>query len=469
MPIQYTKLTSSLIQDLESLIGQGCVLTDRDILEDYSSDETFLAAPSLPLVVVKPTDASTISKLLKFASLKRIPVTTVGGKTGLSGGSIPILGGIVLSMEAMNHVLEIDKDNFAAVVEPGVTLTDLYNQVEQEGLYYPIHPGETTATIGGTVATNAGGLNAVKYGVTRHNILGLQAVLANGEIIRTGGKFVKCSSGYDLTQLIIGSEGTLAVITEITLKLTLKPVRKEVLFVPFSDIQDAIDTVPDILRLPLTPTGIEFMERSILEIVEKYLGREIPYHDHAAYLMIIMEGESENDIYDYFARVEEICLRHGALEAKVPGSERAKRQLIEAREKFFHAIKKYAPMELIDIVVPRSKIAEFIKRVKEISVECQVPVIVYGHAGDGNVHLHPICLDMTEELWRSRLPSLMREIYTAGSAFGGAVSGEHGIGLAKKDYFKKEADPALLEIMKEIKIAFDPRNILNPGKIFDPD
>jgi glycolate oxidase len=458
-----------MIQELESLLGQGSVFTNQDILEDYSSDETPLVAPSLPLVVVKPSDAPTISKLLKYASLKRIPVTPMGGKTGLSGGSIPIFGGILLSLERMASVLEIDKDNFAAVVEPGVTLADLYNLVEQEGLYYPIHPGETTATIGGTVATNAGGLNAVKYGVTRHNVLGLQAVLANGEIIRTGGKFVKCSSGYDLTQLIIGSEGTLAVVTEVTLKLTLKPERKEVLFVPFSDIQQAIDTVPDILRLPMTPTGIEFMEKGIIEIVEKYLGREIPYHNHAAYLMIIMEGETENDIYDYFSQVEEICLRNGALEAKVPGSERAKRQLIEAREKFFHAIKKYAPMELIDIVVPRSKIAEFVKRVKEISVECQVPVIVYGHAGDGNVHLHPICLDMPEELWRLSLPNLMREIYAAGSAFGGAVSGEHGIGLAKKDYFKKEADPALLAILKEVKKAFDPHNILNPGKIFDLD
>lgn len=213
--------------------------------------------------------------------------------------------------------------------------------------------------------------------------------------------------------------------------------------------------------------GLEFMERGIIEIVEKYLGREIPYHAYAAYLMIIMEGESEDEIIEYFSQVEEICKQHGAVEAKVPGSEHARRQLIEAREKFYHAINKFAPMELIDVVVPRSKIAEFVRKVKEISANCAVPVIIYGHAGDGNVHLHPICLDMTLEEWRKRLPRLMSEIYAVRAYFGGAISGEHGIGIAKKTHFLSETDAALLGIMKGIKKAFDPNNILNPGKIFD--
>jgi glycolate oxidase len=217
----------------------------------------------------------------------------------------------------------------------------------------------------------------------------------------------------------------------------------------------------------MTPIGIEFMERSIIEIVEKYLEREIPYHQYEAFLMIIMEGESEDEIYEHFSQVEAICKQHGAIEAMVPGSERAKRRLLDTREKLYHALRRYAPMEIVDVVVPRSEIARFVRRVKEISEEYHVPVIVYGHAGDGNVHLHPICLNMNGEEWSKRLPYLMSDIYSAGVYFGGAISGEHGIGLNKKSFIHIEMDRALLKIMTDIKRAFDPNNILNPGKIFD--
>jgi glycolate oxidase len=324
-----------------------------------------------------------------------------------------------------------------------------------------------TATIGGNVATNAGGMNAVRYGVTRHNILGLEAVLASGETIKTGGEYVKSSTGYDLTQLIAGSEGTLAVITKVILKLTTRPAKREVLFAPFASLQNAIDTVPEILRLKMVPTGLEFMERKIIEIVEDYLEREIPYPQYDAFLMLIMDGDSEDEIHAYFTEVEEICRRHGATEALVPGSERAKRRLLDAREKFYHAIKRYAPLELIDVVVPRREIPSFVKKVKETSAKHGVPIIVYGHAGDGNVHLHPICKDMSQEEWDSKLPLILEEIYTAGVSLGGAISGEHGIGIAKKPYLPLQADKPLLELMKKIKHVFDPDNILNPGKIFD--
>jgi len=467
MKSKYGKVTRQIIEELTAIAGKNCVLTGRDELEGYCCDEMPLAKPHPPQVVVKPADKQTIAKLLRLANQKKIPVTPKGAGTGLSGGCIPIYGGILLSLERMGRILEIDRENFVAVVEAGVTLSELSNQLEQQGFYYPIYPGEMTATIGGNIATNAGGMNAIKYGVTRHNVLGLEAVLPNGEIIRTGGKFVKCSTGYDLTQLIVGSEGTLAVVTEVILKLTTRPAKREVLFAPFMNIQDAIDAVPEILRLKMTPTGVEFMERGIIEIVEKYLDREIPYHEYAAFLMIIMEGESEDAIYEYFAQVEEICKQHGATEARVPGSARARRRLLEAREKFYHALKRYAPMEVIDVVVPRHSIADFVRRVKEIAEEHRVPVIVYGHAGDGNVHLHPICLNMSVEEWSKRLSRLVSDIYSAGVSFGGAISGEHGIGLAKKAHFQIETDKALLEMMKNIKKAFDPNNILNPGKIFD--
>jgi glycolate oxidase len=463
----YGRVTKQVVEELKAIAGSENVFTRKDDLESYSRDEMPLVKPRAPEVVVKPADSDTIARLLRFASERRIPVTPRGAGTGLSGGSMPIHGGILLSLERMNRILKVDKENFVAVVEPGVTLEELYGEVEKEGLYYPIYLGEKTASIGGNVATNAGGMNAIRYGVTRHNILGLEAVLPTGEVIDTGGEFVKCSSGYDLTQLIIGSEGTLAVVTRIILRLTTKPAIREVLFAPFESLQDAVDAIPGILGLKTTPTGIEFMERGIVEVVEKHLNREVPYHQYEAFLMVIMDGESEDEIHNYFIQVEAICKQHGAVEAMVPGSERAKRRLFEVREDFYHALSSYAPMEIIDVVVPRSQIARFARKVKEISAEHGVPVIFYGHAGDGNVHLHPVCLDMEKDEWQAKLPVIMKDIYQAGVSFGGAISGEHGIGFAKKAYLPLQMDGALLNVMRGIKRAFDPSNILNPGKIFD--
>ncbi len=467
MSNQYGKVNRRVIEELKAIVGKGNIITDIDSMVDYTRDESPHAESRFPEVVVKPEDSASVAKIMTLAGEHKIPATPRGAGTGLSGGCIPVYGGILISLERMNRIIEIDRGNFTAVAEPGVSLADLCSEVERQGLYYPLYPGEMTATIGGNVATNAGGMNAVRYGVTRHNILGLEAVLANGETIKTGGEYVKSSTGYDLTQLIAGSEGTLAVITKVILKLTTRPAKREVLFAPFTSLQDAIDTVPEILRLKMIPTGLEFMERSIIEIVEDYLEREIPYPHYDAFLMLIMDGDSEDEIHAYFAEVEEICRRHGAAEALVPGSERAKRRLLDAREKFYHAMKRYAPMELIDAVVPRREIPVFVRKVKEISAKHGVPIIVYGHAGDGNVHLHPLCKDITGEEWDSKLPLILEDIYTAGVSLGGAISGEHGIGLDKKPYLPIQVDKHLLELMKKIKQSFDPDNILNPGKIFD--
>jgi glycolate oxidase len=467
MKNKYGQVNRRVIEELTAIVGSSNIITDADNMADYSRDESPHAESRFPEVVVKPEDTESVAKILTLASKNKIPVTPRGAGTGLSGGCIPIYGGILLSLEKMNRIIEIDGENFTAVAEPGVSLADLCGEVESRGLYYPLYPGEMTATIGGNVATNAGGMNAVKYGVTRNNVLGLEAVLPSGEIIKTGGEYVKSSTGYDLTQLIAGSEGTLGIITRVILKLTTRPAKREVLFAPFGSLQDAIDTVPEILRLKMVPTGLEFMERRIIEIVEDYLEKEIPYPRFDAFLMLIMDGDSEDEIHDYFAEVEEICRRHGAEEALAPGSERAKRRLLDAREKFYHAIKRYAPMELIDAVVPRREIPAFVRQVKEISAKHGVPVIVYGHAGDGNVHLHPLCVDMSREEWDKKLPLVLEDIYTAGVSLGGAISGEHGIGIDKKPYLPIQVDRPLLELMKKIKQAFDPDNILNPGKIFD--
>ena len=459
-------VTEQNIKELTSIVGLHNIITTENEMDAYSYDENPDGERYFPGAVVKPEDGETVGRVLAYAAENGIPVIPRGAGTGLNGGCVAMYGGIVLSLERMNKILDINRENFTAVVEPGVTLADLIARVEEQGLYYPLYPGEMSATIGGTIATNAGGMNAVKYGVTRNNVLGLEAALASGEIIKTGGEFVKCSSGYDLTQLIIGSEGTLAVVTKIILKLTTKPARREVLFAPFSSLQSAIDAVPEILSLRMTPIGIEFMEQDIFRIVEAYTGEQIPYRENA-YLMIIMEGDTEDEILDYFGSVEEICARLGSKEAMVAGSETDRRALLELREGFYHSIKRQGPLELIDIVVPRSSIARFVKKVKEISEEYGIDVIAYGHAGDGNVHLHPICRDMDRGEWDRKLPDLMKEIYKAGVSFGGAISGEHGIGAGKKAYLPVQLDEPLMNTMRAIKKAFDPANILNPGKIFD--
>lgn len=467
MSAKYNKVTGEIIDTLREIAGHKHVFVGEDDKERYSRDEMAIPKPYRPDVIVKPEDAATVVKVLRLANEKRIAVTPRGGGTGVCGGCIPIYGGILLSLERMNKIVEIDEENFIAVVEPGVVLADLYQAVEQRGLYYPLYPGEKSAFIGGNVSTNAGGMRAVKYGVTRHFVLGLEAVLPTGEIVETGGKFVKCSTGYDLTQLIVGSEGTLAVVTKIILKLTTPPQRREVLFIPFNRLQDAIQAVPDILRHKITPVGIEFMEKDIIDIVEKSLGREIPLHDYEAFLMIIIEGESEDEILEAAQRIEEVCLRNGAVDVFVPGSERAKRELLEARERFYPALKQTGPLETADVVVPRSRIPEFVQKAKEIALKHEMPILAFGHAGDGNVHLMLLGKDMAEDIWKRKLPQVFEDIYEVGASLGGVISGEHGIGFDKKGYLAMTMDSELLELMKRIKKAFDPNNILNPGKIFD--
>jgi glycolate oxidase len=461
------KITGPLIQELFSLIGKENVFAEEPDRLGYASDEMPNSRPYTPGIVVKPRDTESISRLLAYANEKNIPVIARGAGTGLSGGCIAIQGGIVLSLERMNHILEIDVDNFAALVEAGVTLTAFCDEVEKYGLYYPLRPGTMSSTIGGNVGTNAGGMNAVKYGVTRHHVLGLEAVLADGTVFTSGGKYVKCATAYDLTQLLIGSEGTLAIVTKVLLKLSTRLPFREILFVPFMELQDAIDCVPEILKLPVLPNGIEFMERDIIEVVEKYKGIEIPQHDHNAFLMIIMEGNSAGEIADYLAGVESICRQHGSSEAVLPSSEHARRQLIEARENFGNALQEFKASELIDIVVPRSEIARFLKQVKQVSREHDIHVFGFGHAGDGNIHLHPVCTTTEVEEWKQKLPGLLNDIYRIGRSMGGMISGEHGIGYAKKKYLAAHVDSSLLKAMKGIKKSLDPNNILNPGKIFD--
>lgn len=461
---QYGKVTSNIIASLTEIVGGKNILVGEG-KENYSRDEAPRLKPISPDVVIMPADTESVSKIMKLASEHRIPVTPRGAGTGVCGGAVPIYGGIVLSLERMNKMLEIDRDNFLASVEPGVIYNDLCQAVEEQGLYYPLFPGEATASIGGNAATNAGGMRAVKYGVTRNFILGLEVVLPGGEIIHTGGKFIKCSTAYDLTQLIVGSEGTLAVITKIILKLTPLPGKREVVFIPFHSLHDAIMSVPKILKEGILPVGLEFIEQNMIQMIEQYRGKELPLHEHQAFLMILVEADSEDEAHQLSCRVGEICLKHGAIDVYLPGSKRAQRNLIESREKAWPAMNAFGTPEISDVVVPRSKIAEYVERVKAIAEEAEIPIIALGHAGDGNVHLNPLFPGNIPP--EDKIKEFFQKIYKVGISLGGTISGEHGIGLVKKEFLPLALEQSQIELMKRIKQAFDPKHIMNPGKVFD--
>jgi glycolate oxidase len=445
------------------LAGDRNVITDEG-RENYTHDEAPHSHPVFPEAVVKPETTEAIAAILKLADKNRIPVTPRGAGTGLSGGAVPVFGGISLSLEKLNKIMEIDEPNFCVTTESGVVLIDLCNAVGQHNLYYPLYPGEMNATIGGNVATNAGGMRAVKYGVTRGFVLGLEAVLPTGEIIQTGGKYIKSATGYDITQLLIGSEGTLAVITKAVLKLITPPGSREILLVPFKTLSAAINCVPVILKEKILPVSIEFMEEDILKLVKETKGKEFPLAGYPAYLMLMIECDKQEEFYQITECLTEVCLAQGAVDVFVPGSESAKRRLLETREQFYPTMQHCGMLDIADVVVPRSRIADFVEKVKDIGRNYGIPVVAYGHAGDGNVHLHPLSQSNTKD---QRVKELLAEIYQAGVSMGGTISGEHGIGSDKKRYLPLAMPPDKLELMRRIKHAFDPNKILNPGKVIE--
>jgi glycolate oxidase len=452
-------------QELESIVGNGNVLSGSGIEEDYTKDECLTVAPEHPAFVVKPVTTDQVARIMKLANEHGIPVTARGSGTGLSGASTPSHHGIVLSLERMNRVLEIDAENHVAVVEPGVTLGQLDEETAKKDLVYPIFPGEASATLGGNVATNAGGMRAVKYGVTRHQILGLEAVLANGEVVQSGGKFVKVSSGYDLTQLIIGSEGTLAIVTKVILKLMPRLAHRMTMLVPFPTLDGATGSVPALLQSGVGPLMIEYIDRMTMMGITSFSNIELRVAQDIqdkteAYLLVVVEGRSAEDVERDVEAAGEVLTGQGALDVYVLAGAAAP-QLIEARERSFWAGKRAGATDILDIVVPRGAIPPYAAKVREIAMKHQTMVVGCGHAGDGNIHLGVFQPDA------EKLRAVMEDLLAAGLAFGGAVSAEHGIGRAKKKYFAALEDPTKLALMRGIKKVFDPKNILNPGAVFD--
>ncbi len=454
------QLSPDQIAGLKAITGEGNILVDTG-KEDYSHDEAPYTRTCIPEAVVKPENPQMISDILKFCNKQGIPVTPRGAGTGLSGGAVAFYGGISLSLERLNRILEIDEANFCATVEAGVILKDFCQAVEARGLYYPVYPGELSATLGGNVSTNAGGMRAVKYGVTRNFVLGLEVILPTGEIIRTGGKFIKSSTAYDLTQLLVGSEGTLAVITKAILRLIAPPGNRDLLFIPFKHLKAAIRCVPAILKANILPVGIEFMEQDILSMVEDHTGLKIPMPGYPAYLMIFLESDNQEQFLNQAERIGEICMAHEAADVFIPVTEESKHNLLEAREKLYPTVQHVGFLELADTVVPRSRVAEFVEQVKDLGIKYGIRIIAYGHAGDGNVHLHPIGSPSDP----GKMQTLMKEIYQAAVDLGGTISGEHGLGIDKMGYLPLAVGQDNLDLMKRIKKAFDPQNILNPGKV----
>jgi glycolate oxidase len=450
---------------LSRAVGSGQVLTGGRIPEQYRRDESLAGGGAQPGYVVLPQTAVQVAQVLRVASAEQLPVTARGSGSGLTGACVSQPGGIVVSFERMNRILEVDTENHTATVQPGVTLADLGRYTAPSGLYYPVRPGESSASVGGTIATNAGGMHAVRHGVTRHHVLGVEAVLATGEIIRCGGKYVKSSTGYDLTQLLVGSEGTLALITEAVLGLRPRVPHQATVVAPFPGVEEVCRAVPQLISGGLDPLALEYIDMLTMAalVADHDFGLGIPESARQTalgYLVVILEDRSRERLDADVEVAGKRLLELGSDDVYVLPADAA-RHLIEARERMFWTAKAAGADDIVDIVVPRAALPRLLAEAGTVASETGSIVTGCGHAGDGNVHLSVFQPDA------DRRDAVLRRLYRVGLDCGGAISGEHGIGRDKKRWFAEFTDPAQMAMARRIKHAFDPQGILAPGVIFD--
>ena len=462
----YNKADEKITEKLREIAGRDSVFTDEENLKLYSKDYTENLSFN-PEIIVKPVNTSQVSSILKLANEYRIPVIPRGGGTGLSGGALAVYGGICLSMEKFNRIIEIDRENFQAGAEPGVITQVLQEECEKQGLYYPPDPASRGSSfLGGNLAECSGGPRAVKYGVTKDYILGIEFVTPTGEIINSGARVLKNVTGYNLTQLLIGSEGTLGVITKIIFRLVPLPKFRKVLLAAYNNIEDCAKTVSKIFQAGITPSALELMENSAMQAAEKQLGKKFPNGEAAAQLLIEVDGNHEESLMNDIELIGGIVSENGAYDVLLAEDNQKMNEIWALRRCIGEAVKSISEYKEEDTVVPRTKIPDLIKGVKEISSKYGITTICYGHAGDGNVHVNILKDKLDEESWQKNIDTAIREIFTLTVSLGGTISGEHGIGYSQKSYLPIALGSSEIELMKKIKMTLDPYGIMNPGKIF---
>lgn len=455
--------TNGLLKEFEKILGKDNVFSDETDRHAYSYDAAVLD-PSLPSLVLRPTSVEALGAAIRVCNENRLPLTVRGAGTNLSGGTIPIQGGVVILTNALNEILEINEQDLYAVVQPGVVTAKFASLVESKGLFYPPDPGsQAVSTLGGNVAENAGGLRGLRYGVTRDYVMGLEFFDANGETVKTGARTVKCVTGYNLGGLLVGSEGTLGVFSRITLKLIPMPAAKKAMMAVFSDVSAASETVSAIIADRIVPVTLEFMDNFTIRAVEDFSRAGLPV-DAAALLLIEVDGHPAQ-VEEEAARVEAICKKMGVMRIQVArdGAERDK--VWEARRAALSALSRIRPTTVLeDATVPRSKVPAMIRSIEDIGRRFDLQIGTFGHAGDGNLHPTILSDRRDKEAW-GRVEKAIDAIFDRALELGGTLSGEHGIGTAKSKYLEKETGRPAILYSRRIKAALDPNNILNPGKI----
>lgn len=467
---EYNAVTNEIKEQIKSSV-EGKVYVGNEINEDFFHDEMPIYGEGIPDVVVRPKNTTDVANVVRICYQNNLPIVPRGAGTGLTGAGVAIKGGVMIDLKSMNQILEYDDDNFVVRVQPGVYLNDLAQDALSRGYMYPPDPGEKFATIGGNVSTNAGGMRAVKYGTTRNYVKEMEVVLPTGEITRFGANVAKTSTGYSLINLMIGSEGTLGIITELTLKLITAPKETVSLVIPYENLDDCISTVPKLFRSNLNPQAIEFMEREIVLTSERFIGKstfpkELEGIEIGAYLLVTFDGENRDMLDDIVEKAAEVVIEAGAIDVLVADTPAKIKDAWAARSSFLEAIE--AETELLDecdVVVPINKIAKYINFVNREGENYDFSVKSFGHAGDGNLHIYACSNSMEKDEFMRQVHEFMTVIYQKAYEMGGQISGEHGIGYGKKEYLKQFEGELNVNLMREIKKAFDPKFILNPNKI----